>query len=126
MGTLRLLALALLFALAALGFSGPGRADAVGQALARFAADSFNETQKAIEELAVSGHPTAEAVLSALAAERLFVQPSDRAVLFRDAEGALRAAKSGEPAAADAQALKPVRVNNRVRRSLEAAIGSLT
>jgi urea transport system permease protein len=124
MGTLRLLALALLFALPALGFSGPGRADAVDHALARFAADSFNETQKAIEELAVSGHPTAEDVLSALAAERLFVQPSDRAVLFRDAEGVLRDAKSGE--AADAQALKPVRVNNRVRRSLEAAIGSLT
>jgi urea transport system permease protein len=126
MGTIRLLSIALLFALTALGVPGTARADAVDHALARFATDSFNETQKAIEDLAVSGHPTAEDVLSALAAERLFIRATDKTVLFRDAEGSLRAAKSGAPVASDAQALKPVRVNNRVRRSLEAAIGSLT
>jgi len=127
MKTLRLhLVAALVVALTALGLCDAARADAVDHSLARFAADTFDQTQKAIEEIAVSGHPTAEDVLSALAAGRLFVHTADKAVLYRDAVGVLRSARSGEPAEVDTQALKPVRVNNRVRRSIEAAVGSLT
>jgi urea transport system permease protein len=102
------------------------RADAVDDVLRLFAADRYDDTVKAIEVLAQSGQATAEPVLSALAAGRLLVQPSDRAIVYRDAEGILRDAKTGRPAALDASGLKPVRLNNRVRRTLEAALGSLT
>jgi urea transport system permease protein len=116
--------IALLIALALA--PGLARADAVDDALARFAADRFDDTQKGIDELAQSGHPTAEAVLSALGAGRLVVKPPAGPVYVKDEAGALYDAKTGAPAQADAAALKAVRLNNRVRRALEAALGSLT
>ena len=102
------------------------RADAVDDALRRFAADSFDDTQKGIEELAQTGHATAEDVLAALLANRLFIRSSDKAAVYRDAAGALRDAKTGDAVEADAKALKPVRLNNRLRRVVEGALGSLT
>jgi urea transport system permease protein len=120
----RLLA-ALVLALA-IGGASPAFADPIDDALARFVADSFNDTQKAVDDLAASGHGAAEEVISALAAGRLFIHTADKLVVYRDAAGALRHAKSGELAAVDAAALKPVRLNNRVRRAVEAALGSLT
>jgi urea transport system permease protein len=104
----------------------PAAADAVDDALGLIAADSFNDTQKGIETLAQSGRASAEPVLDALAAGRLLFNPADKSVYYRDASGSLRGAKSGELAPADAAALKTVRLNNRVRRSIEAALGSLT
>jgi hypothetical protein len=102
------------------------RAQAVDEALSRLAADRFDDTQRAIEDLVQTGHPTAEAMLVALSAGRLFVRPADRAVFYRDEAGVLREARSGATAQADASALKPVRLNNRLRRSVEAALGALT
>jgi urea transport system permease protein len=106
--------------------SAPVRADAVDDALQRFAADRYDHTQKAIEELAATGHETAERVIAALAAGRLLVDPTSKVVVFRDSSGTLVDAKSGQPAAVDAAALKTVRLNNRVRRAVDAALGSLT
>jgi urea transport system permease protein len=118
-----LTAFALVCTLAA---ASPGQADVVDDALARFAADSFNDTQKAIEDLAQSGHSTAEEMISALGAGRLFFRPGEPLVAYRDAVGALRNARTGEPLSVDAETLKPVRLNNRVRRAVDAALGSLT
>jgi urea transport system permease protein len=106
--------------------AGAVRADAVDDALLRFSADTFDDTQKGIEDLAQTGHATAEDVLAALLANRLFVRPSDRAVLYRDASDTLRSAKTGVAVDTDVKALKPVRLNNRLRRVVEAALGSLT
>ncbi len=118
--------MAILWALFACAALGSARADAVDDALKRFSADRFDDTLAGIESLAQTGHATAQPVLAALAAGRLFVRSPDGAILFRDEAGALRDAKTGETATADAQALKSVRLNNRVRRGLEAALGSLT
>jgi urea transport system permease protein len=104
----------------------PARADPVDDALLSFTADTFDGTQRGIEALARTGHPGAEAVLAALAAGRLFVEPAQKRVLYRDAAGALLDAKTGQAASVDPAALKSVRLNNRVRRTLEAALGSLT
>ena len=104
----------------------PARADAVDDMLALFAADRYDDTVKAIEDLARSGHSSAEPTLSALAAGRLYLHPSDKSVLYRDADGALFDARSGQATSAEPKSLKPVRLNNRVRRALEAALGSLT
>jgi len=101
-----------------------GRADAIDDTLARFSADKFDETQRGVQELALSGHATGEEILAALLANRLFFRPVDRAVFYRDAAGALRDARSGGPAQGETVALKPVRLNNRVRRAIEAALGA--
>ncbi len=118
-----LAALVLTFAISG---ASPGRADAVDTALARFAADSFNETQRAVEDLAQLGSSNAEEVIAALSAGRLLFRSSDKFVIIRGADGTLRSAKTGEPASIDAADLKPVRLNNRVRRAVDAALGSLT
>jgi urea transport system permease protein len=105
----------------------PGaQADAVDDALLYFTTDKFDDTQKGIEDLAQTGHATAEEVLAALLSNRLFVRPSDKAVLYRDAAGVFHEAKSGVSREADAKALKPVRLNNKLRRVVEGAVGSLT
>ncbi len=104
----------------------PALADAVDDALGHFAADSFNDTQKAVENLAQTGHATAEDILNALLAGRLFYNPADRSVFLRDSSGALREAKSGQAATNAASGFKTVRLNNRVRRAVEGALGSLT
>jgi urea transport system permease protein len=94
-------------------------------ALAGFTRDSFNDTDKAINAVAASGSPLALQVIEALQDGRLLFT-SDR-VFIKDKSGAILDAASGKPAAnglpADA---KPVRLINRLRRSVEAALGGLT
>ncbi len=116
-----LLALALLA-----GGAGSVRADPVDDALAQFSTDKFNDTQSGIEALARSGHPTAADVLTALSGGKLLYRPDDKAIFYRDAADALREAKSGATAEADPATLKPVRLNNRLRRVVEAALGAVT
>ncbi|HEX2555030.1 MAG TPA: urea ABC transporter permease subunit UrtB [Microvirga sp.] len=117
---------AALCAVLMLGLAQPALADAVDDALARFATDSFNDTQKGVEDLALTGHATAEDVLNALLAGRLLYDPVGRSVILRDAAGALRDARSGKASDAPTPGLKTVRLNNRVRRAVEGALGSLT
>jgi urea transport system permease protein len=119
---------ALLLCMLALLIASPGavRADAVDDALSGFAADNFDKTQKAIEDLAATGDDAAEPVLSALAAGRLLFRPAEKALFYRDASGAFHDARTGSPASIDPSGLKSVRVNNRLRRALDAALGSLT
>jgi urea transport system permease protein len=102
------------------------RADAVDEALLRFATDRFDDTQKGIEDLAQTRHAMAEETLAALLSNRLFFRASDKAVFYRDASNVLREARSGEAVEVDAKALRPVRLNNRLRRVVEGALGSLT
>ncbi|HEY8382607.1 MAG TPA: urea ABC transporter permease subunit UrtB [Microvirga sp.] len=125
MSLLQRLLVAIVVALA-LGSAPPVLADPFDDALARFAADSFDDTQKAVEDLRVIGHGNAEEVISALSAGRLFIRLSDKLVVYRTVSGDLRTAKLGEAAVADASDLKAVRLNNRIRRAVEAALGSLT
>lgn len=118
--------LALFTVLVALLAPALARADAYTDAVARFTADNYNQTEAALEAVAASGSPLAGDVIEALAAGRLFVRGSDKAVLLRDPSGALRDAATGASASAPASDLKPVRVNNRLRRAIEGATGALT
>jgi urea transport system permease protein len=94
-------------------------------ALQRFAADSYGETISAIEEIAGSGAPTARAILDALADGRLYYAPNEKSVFFKDASDKLYKAEDGQPAGLPAEALSPVRLNNRVRGVLQAALGAM-
>ena len=93
-------------------------------ALEKFAGDSYNETDAAIAGIAASGNPLAASVLEALQDARLLFG-DDKRIFLRDKAGTLRDAASGKPVESTAT-LKPVRINNRIRRSIEAALGGLT
>ena len=93
-------------------------------ALAGFTKDSFNDTDTAIGAVASSGNPLAIQVIEALQDGRLLF--ADGKVFIKDKGGAILDAASGKPAADSPSNLKPVRLNNRLRRSIEAALGSLT
>ena len=93
-------------------------------ALKRFAADSFAETETAIREIAESGEANAVTVLEALQAGRLHV--SGTTVFLKRSDGKAIDATSGAelaPVPADAAT---VRINNKLRRILETTLGSLT
>jgi urea transport system permease protein len=91
------------------------------------ATTNFEELARAVDRLAISGHPNALAIVEALRDGSLMFRQSDRAVFWRDAAGAMRDAATGEVAEGVAPGqLRPVRVNNRVRRAIDAAIGALS
>ncbi|MGI4954522.1 MAG: urea ABC transporter permease subunit UrtB [Janthinobacterium lividum] len=83
----------------------------------------FDDVRRGIEALALSGDPRAAPVLDALQAGRLFTRPGGGPVI-RTEDGAQLDAETGSPAP-EATGLRPVRLNNTVRRGLDAAQGAL-
>jgi urea transport system permease protein len=112
--------LGLWLAISSVGGSAAHAAD-LGDTVARFASGKFTEIETAIAELAASDHPRASAILGALAAGRLSAAPGR--LVITEPGGAVDAL-TGEPS--DAAGTKPVKLNNRMRRALEAALGGLT
>jgi urea transport system permease protein len=117
--------LVILFSLCALVLANAGRAkaDATDDALAGFAGN-YTEIEKAIADLAATGDKVAPAILEALLDGRLLIAP-DRSLYIKDQDDTLHVARGGETIVAPG-GLKPVKVNNRVRRAIEAAMGQLT
>jgi urea transport system permease protein len=112
----------LLAALAA----GRAQADAVDDILAGFASSKYDEIEKTIGALAASGDPAAPAILDALNAGQLQVA-GDKKVYIKGEDGSLKDARTGAAVTGDTPlGLKAVKVNNRVRRAIEGAVGQLT
>ena len=96
------------------------------QAIEKFLADSFPDTDAAVSDLVKSGAPQAAAILEALGERRLAFSAAGKSVSYTDAGGKVFDARTGLPipaAPADAQI---VRVNNRLRGTIAAAVGTLT
>jgi urea transport system permease protein len=103
------------------------RAGPYEDALLLFTTDSFGDTTEAINGVVASGNPLAATVIGALQEGRLLFSAQDKRVVIRDKSDRLIDAATGEAAAGAAPAdLAPVRLNNRLRGMLQAAIGSLT
>jgi urea transport system permease protein len=103
------------------------RAGPYEDALGRFANDSFDETIEGINGVALSGNPLAAPVIRALQEGRLLFSAESKRVFIREASDRLIDAATGEPLVGSAPAdLAPVRLNNRLRRIVEAALGGLT
>ena len=98
----------------------------ISAALQRFSADSFGDTETAIGEIATSGHPLAADMIQAIPAGRLLFDEASKQVFLRETSGRVLDAATGELATAVPADLKPVRINNRLRRAVEAAMGGLT
>ena len=119
------LSLAIMLWVALLGMSAVQAQD-LEKALAGFTADNFADTDSAIGAVAQTGSPLAIALIEALQDGRLLFSAQEKKVFFRDRAGAVLDAATGKPAAAVPGDLSPVRVNNRVRRAIDAALGGLT
>ena len=110
-----------------LGSARPRRAAGLDEALAHFTADDFNETITGVNEVAASGSPRAEAIIRALQDGRLMYSADRKTVYIKDESGKLLDAATGQPIAGDAPAdLDTVRLNNRLRGAIDAALGGLT
>jgi urea transport system permease protein len=99
------------------------RAQSFDEGLARLSSAKFEEIEAGIQMLAATADPRAAAVLEAMADGRLLARP-DKVLLVKEPDGSVREAASGT--ATEAGSAKPVRVNNRIRRALDSALGSLT
>jgi len=101
-----------------------GRAEDEPDVFQGLTSQSFDKIAAAITQLATSGNPQASPTIKALEAETLFVTP-DMALLIKTDAGYVNA-RTGE-AVADVveDDLTNVRVNNAVRRAIEAAKGGL-
>jgi urea transport system permease protein len=96
-------------------------------AIARFTADSFDETIEAINGVAASGNPRAATIIEALQDGRLFFSAEAKRVFIKDRSDRLTDAATGEAVAGSGPAdLAQVRLNNRLRRIIQATLGGLT
>jgi urea transport system permease protein len=97
------------------------------EAIAHFTADDFSETSTGINDIAASGSPRAEIILRALQDGKLMFSAKRKAVYIQDDSGKLSDAVTGQPIAdAPPADLDNVRINNRLRGAIEAALGGLT
>ena len=127
MGFLRARLRALLFAMALALTAHAAHAADLTEALAHFTADDFSETSDGISKVAASGDPRSQAIIEALQAGRLQFSTADKKVFYKDASDKLIDASTGQAVAGDGPAdLEKVRINNRLRRAIDAALGSLT
>ena len=118
----RALALAIVLTVVALpALAGPFE-DAVG----KFATDDFSDTEEAIGAVATSGNPLAYPIISALQDERLMADPDSKKVYIKQTDGKAIDAATGAPVDSIPDGASAVRLNNRLRRTVEAALGGLT
>ncbi|MFV0294869.1 MAG: urea ABC transporter permease subunit UrtB [Hyphomicrobiaceae bacterium] len=122
----RLLAIFAIPMLASLFQVAAAHAEGLEQPLARFAAGNFSETGKAITEIAQSGDPRAATILEALSARNLYVSKETKAVVIDQGAKQYVDAATGKNLASAPPALAAVRINNRLRGAIAAAIGTLT
>jgi len=101
------------------------RAEIAPEVLARFASTNYDDISAGIDGLAASGDAQAPAILDALGAGRLIAAPNGVLAIKTEAGTYVDAATGAALAEAPAGG-KPVRVNNKVRRGIEMAMGTLT
>ena len=112
------------FLIAALSL--PALAGAFEDAVAKFANDEFSDTEEAIGAVATSGNPLAFPIISALGDDRLAADPDTKKVFITQTDGKIIDAATGAAVDKLPDSAAPVRLNNRLRRSVEAALGGLT
>ena len=96
-------------------------------ALAHFIEDDFSETDAGITEVAATGDPRAITIIEALQDGRLSYSTEQKKVFYKDKSNKLIDATTGAAAqGAEPADLADVRINNRVRRALDAALGGLS
>ena len=120
-----LVALLLAFSFA-LGCAG-AHAASLDEVLAHFTTDDFSETITGVNEVAASGNPRAETIIRALQDGQLLFSAERKAVYIKNDAGKLTDAATGQPIDGPAPSdVDVVRLNNRLRGAIDAALGGLT
>jgi urea transport system permease protein len=102
-------------------------AASLDEALAHFTTDDFSETITGVKEVAASGDPRAETIIHALQDGQLMYSAERKAVYIKNDSGKLVDTATGQPIAGDTPFdVDTVRLNNRLRGAIDAAMGSLT
>ncbi len=115
-------ALGLLAGAAGLAYAGPYE-----DALAGFTTDDFSDTADAVNAVVASGSPLAAPVIEALQDLRLMFSAKEKKVYIKAKDDKLLDAATGKPAEGAApDDIDNVRLNNRLRGVVEAAVGALT
>jgi urea transport system permease protein len=96
--------------------------DAVG----KFPNDDFSDTEDAVGVIASSGNPLAFPIISALQDGRLMADPDSKKVYVTQPDGKSIDAMTGAPVDKVPDSAAAVRLNNHLRRAVDAAIGGLT
>ncbi|MCP3385857.1 urea ABC transporter permease subunit UrtB [Bradyrhizobium sp. CCGUVB4N] len=109
-----------------IAFALPAFAGPFEDAVAKFANDDYSDTDEAIGVVASSGNKLAFPIISALQDGRLMADPDSKKVYVTGTDGKSIDAATGEPVASVPDSASAVRLNNRLRRSVDAALGSLT
>ena len=104
----------------------PAMAGAFEDAVAKFANDEFSDTEEAVDTLATSSNPLAYAIVSALQDDRLMADPDTKKIYVKQPDGKIIDALTGAPVDSIPDSAASVRLNNKLRRHVEAALGSLT
>jgi len=102
-------------------------AAALDDAVAHFTADDFDETITGISQVTATGDARAAVILQALQNGQLMFSAEKKSVYIQDDASKLTDAATGQPVPGDPpDDLDTVRLNNRVRGALDAALGALT
>src|ERR1700753_1069377 len=117
---------ALLFAFLLIVFAVPAFAGPFEDAVGKFATDDFSDTEDAIAAVASSGNPLAFPIISALRDERLMFDADSKKVYIKQPDGKAIDAATGAAVDAIPDSASPVSLNNRLRRTVDAAVGGLT
>jgi urea transport system permease protein len=104
----------------------PALAGPFEDAVGKFANDEFSDTEEAIGVLATGGNPLAYTIISALQDGRLMADPDSKKVYVTQPDGKNIDAVTGAPVDSIPDSASAVRLNNRLRRTVEAALGALT
>jgi urea transport system permease protein len=107
-------------------FALPAFAGPFEDAVAQFANDEFSDTEEAIGAIATSGNPLAFPIISALQDGRLSADPDSKKVFITQADDKIIDAATGAAVDKLPDNAAAVRLNNRLRRTVEAALGGLT
>jgi urea transport system permease protein len=116
----------LLLSIVLIAFALPAFAGPFEDAVAKFANDDFSDSEDAVAEIAASGNPLAYAIISALQDERLMADPDTKKVYVKQLDGKIIDAATGAAVDSLPDSADAVRLNNKLRRSVEAALGGLT
>ncbi|MGE0768496.1 MAG: urea ABC transporter permease subunit UrtB [Hyphomicrobiaceae bacterium] len=119
-----LVSAAVMATLLAVGAAG-ANAQSLDAATKYFEADSFSDTAKAIDEIARSGAPEASHILEALADRRLLFGARTKTLGIKNTTGKLVDARTLKPLTLPESDFATVRINNRLRAGIDAALGSL-
>jgi urea transport system permease protein len=109
-----------------IAFALPAFAGPFEDAVAKFTNDDYSDTEEAIGVVASSGNKLAFPIISALQDGRLMADPDSKKVYVTGTDGKSIDAATGEPVASVPDSASAVRLNNRLRRSVDAALGGLT